>query len=156
MITLIAAMTPQRVIGRGDGLPWDLPDDLQHFKQTTLNHPIIMGRKTYEGLPIQPLPKRTNIVVSRSSTEYRGAHTVASLEAAIELGQSLSDEVFVIGGQTIYELALPIADRIILSLVYQSYEGDKYFPEISLEEWKLSGTIGIHSEFRILDYRRRT
>lgn len=154
MITLIAAMTPQRVIGRDGSLPWDLPEDLQHFKQTTLDHPIIMGRKTYEGLPIQPLPKRTNIVVSRSSNEYRGAHTVASLEAAIELGNSLSDEVFVIGGQAIYELALPVADRIILSLISTNYEGNKYFPEISLQDWKLHGTIGTYSEFRILDYRR--
>lgn len=144
-ISLIAAMAQNRVIGKENDLPWKLPDDSAYFKQKTSGHTIIMGRKSFEALG-KPLPKRTNIVITRQ-TDFRaeGATVVSSLEAALEVARPIeaqneqpgggTAEIFVIGGAEIYTLALPVANRIYLTEVQKAYDGDARFPEFDKAIW---------------------
>ena len=132
-INLIAAMTRNRVIGRGNAMPWHLPEDLRRFRQLTLGHPVIMGRKTHESIG-RPLPGRENIVISRRSDRVLpGIRLAGSLEEA--LGDAQAKPVFVIGGGEIYRLAMPFADRIHLTEIAIEIDGDAHFPEIDPSEW---------------------
>jgi dihydrofolate reductase len=129
-ISLIAALSENRVIGKGNKLPWHIAEDLKRFKQLTLHHPVIMGRKTFESIG-RLLPDRMNIVISRDPA-YRveGAVVANSLEQAIAIAsQQDRTEVFVIGGGQIFKEAITIADRLYLTLVHTSLEGDAFFPE---------------------------
>jgi dihydrofolate reductase len=142
ILSLIVAMTPARVIGRNNQIPWHLPRDLRFFRRTTLGKPIIMGRKTFESIG-RPLPKRTNIVLTRqldySAPGILVAHT---LSEATSLAQShLGDaaEAVVIGGTAVYEAFLPQADRIYLTLVEADLAGDTFFPPLDLAMWRECG-----------------
>jgi dihydrofolate reductase len=128
LITSLGART--RLIGRDSTLPWRIPDDLKRFKQITLGHPVIMGRKTYESIG-RPLPGRTNIVVTRSQDFYADEVEIArSLNDAIEKARAIEpNEIFVIGGGEIFKQALPLADKLYLTLIDDDSEGDTYFPE---------------------------
>jgi len=147
-LAMIAAFAQNRVVGIDNKLPWHLPEDLKYFKACTTGKAIIMGRKTYESIG-RPLPNRTNIVITRNEAFHaEGVKVVSSLEAAIELAQAVNeingvDEVMVIGGAAIYELALPMADRLYLTHVHANVEGDAYFPEVDFSNWK---------EFQRADY----
>jgi len=136
-LVLIAAVAANGVIGAAGGLPWRLPEDMKHFRALTVEHAVIMGRKTWESLPanFRPLPRRTNIVVSRDP-DYRaaGATVVASLPAAIAAAGD--GDVFVIGGAELYALALPHAARLELTEIASSYAGDAYFPGIDAGDWR--------------------
>jgi len=134
-INLIVAMARNRVIGLNNALPWRLPEDLQFFKRTTLGHPIVMGRNTYESIG-KPLPGRRNIVVSRQ-VDYLapGCEVVGSLPAAIALCAEASN-VFVIGGAQLYEQALPLADRLLVTEIDADFSGDTFFPEFSGQGWR--------------------
>ncbi len=127
-VSVIAALARNRVIGIENRLPWRLPEDLAHFKALTLNHPILMGRKTFESLG-RPLPGRTNIVITRN-THYRpdGCVVADSIPAAIALCRD-ADEVFFIGGAELYAQAIPLADRLYLTEVDIEAEGDAWFPD---------------------------
>ncbi len=139
MISLIAAMDRNRAIGKGNALPWHLPDDLKHFKHITLGKPVVMGRKTFESLGCRPLPGRRNIVVSRNGFAAEGAEVFASLEEALAAAQAEAEEVMVIGGAQIYQQALPRADRVYLTRVETEVEGaDAWFPELD-DSWQLCG-----------------
>lgn len=135
MISLIAALSEQtRAIGKDGGLIWNLPGELARFKALTLGHPVIMGRKTWESIPekFRPLPGRTNIVVTRDeSYEAMGATVTYSFESALDIARAVPDneEIFVIGGGQLYAESLPYADRLYLSLVDDTVEGDAYFPD---------------------------
>jgi dihydrofolate reductase len=133
-IAIIAALARNRVIGRGNRLPWHLPDDLRHFKRLTLGRPIIMGRRTWESLP-GLLPHRTHVVVTRDP-DYRaqGAVVVRSLEEAVAAAGG--EEALVVGGAQLYALALPRASRLYLTLVDAQVEGDAFFPEIDPAAWR--------------------
>lgn len=134
-IYLIAAVAKNGVIGAQGKLPWHLPEDLKHFKNLTLGHPVIMGRRTWESLG-KPLPGRENIVVSRKrGFEAPEASVAASLEAAIALctGEAVA---FVIGGAEIYAAALPLADGLALTEIHQEYEGDTRFPDWDRKAWR--------------------
>lgn len=132
-ISIIAAMSQNYVIGNQNKLPWHIPADLQRFKQLTLHHPIIMGRKTYQSIG-HPLPLRTNIVLTQQHISIPGVHTVNNLLDAINYATELkTSEIFIIGGAEIFSLALPLTDRIYLTLIHQDYSGDTYFPEYSAE-----------------------
>lgn len=134
-LTLIVAYASNRVIGRDNGLPWKLPGDLAHFKRTTLGHPIIMGRKTWESLG-RPLPGRTNIVITRQAGyAAAGAVVATSLQAALDACPK-DTEPFVIGGAQLYTLALPAADRIVATEVHAEVDGDAWFPELPQNQWQ--------------------
>ena len=136
-VVLIVAMARNRVIGKGGTLPWHLSDDLKRFRSLTMGHPIIMGRKTHDSIG-RALPGRRNIVISRNpGLNIEDVETAISIQAALEMTTGV-DEVFVIGGQQIYQLALPLASCIELTLIDQDFEGDVLFPEINPAEWKES------------------
>jgi len=138
VLALIAAMTEDRVIGRGNGLPWHLPEDLRHFKRLTTGHPVIMGRKTWESVGT-PLPGRRNIVVTRQAGfRAPGADVVPSLAAALRLVAG-EPEVFVVGGAEVYRAALPLAERIHLTVIHtRDVAGDTHFPAFEGPEWALT------------------
>ncbi len=136
-VSLIAALGERtRAIGHGNGLLWQLPEDLKRFKALTSGHPVVMGRKTWESLPerFRPLPGRTNIVVTRDAAyDAASAEVAASLEDALARASRApgGEEVFVIGGGELYAAALPYADRLYLTLVDDDTEGDTHFPDYS-------------------------
>ncbi len=134
-ISLILAMDRNRVIGAGGDLPWRLPDDMKYFKARTMGKPIIMGRKTYETIG-KPLPGRQNIVITRQR-EYQapGCTVVHSPQEALSAAGS-APEVMITGGAEIYRRFLPQADRIYLTLIDASLEGDTFFPELAPGEWQ--------------------
>nr|AIA17765.1 Dihydrofolate reductase [uncultured bacterium] len=139
-VVLIAAISSNGVIGNKGKLPWHLPVDMEHFKQLTIPHPVVMGRKTYESIPakFRPLPERPNIVVTRNPafTADKGVLVTHSVELAIDLAQRTEDTVFVIGGGEIYQQALPLATHIYLTRVETIVEGDTYFPNFPLLQWR--------------------
>jgi len=137
MITLIAAVAENKVLGKDNAIIWHLPDDFKHFKALTSHHYIIMGRKTFESFP-KPLPNRTHVIITRQSDYVVPEHCVVvhSLDEALELTKK-EDEVFVIGGGEIYTLALPKADKLELTQVHASFDGDAFFPEFSTSDWHL-------------------
>ena len=137
MLSLIAAVARQRVIGKDNRLLWHLPADLAYFRETTRGRPVIMGRKTWESLPdkFRPLPGRHNIVVSRNPDyPLTGATLSHSLEAAIALAGE--GGVFVIGGEALYQQALPLAQRLYLTEIDRDFSGDAFFPEIPPGAWR--------------------
>jgi dihydrofolate reductase len=129
IVSIIAAVASNGVIGRAGGLPWNLPADLRRFRELTVGHTLIMGRKTYQSIG-RPLPERRTIVVTRQA-DFRvpDVLTAASLQAALDLAAG-EDEVFICGGGEIYRQTLPLADRIYLTLLHAPYDGDTLFPEI--------------------------
>ena len=142
-LTLVVARARNGVIGRDNALPWHLPEDLRHFKATTLGHAILMGRRTFESIG-RPLPGRRTIVVTRDPTwSHPGCERAGSLEEAIALasrapaGAALAtDEVFVVGGAQLYAQALPLADRIIATEIALDVEGDVHFPALDPAFWR--------------------
>lgn len=140
-LALIWAMAENRVIGRGNTLPWRLPGEMQYFRAITLGKPVIMGRKTFESLA-KPLPGRTNIVVTRNASfDHPRVKVARDLDAAIEIarGQALIDgvdEIMVIGGAELYAAALPLADRLYMTLVHAEPEGDTFFPDFDEAAWQ--------------------
>jgi dihydrofolate reductase len=131
-------MAKNRVIGRGNAIPWRLPEDMKHFRAVTLGHAVIMGRATFDSMG-KPLPQRRNVVVTRNtSLKIEGADVVHDLGAAIALARTSDEEPRVIGGGKIYAEALPLATRIYLTVLREDYEGDTYFPELEQNEWRES------------------
>ena len=130
-------MTRNRVIGVDGHLPWALPDEMDHFRSTTLDRPIIMGRRTFDAMQRKPLPKRQNIVMSRSEISIEGVHHAANLTKALSIARdSGATECFVIGGSYIYAEALPVANRLYETIIDAEIKGDVYFPEYNAEEWR--------------------
>ncbi len=137
-VTIVAAVARNGVIGVDGGLPWHLPDDLRRFKELTLGHVLVMGRKTYESIG-HPLPGRATIVVTRNPSWDPGAEevrVVGSVPEAIGAAASLEREVFVVGGGEVYAEALSLADRLELTWVDAEPEGDTTFPELDLRDWR--------------------
>lgn len=135
-ISAIYAVAENGVIGRQNELPWYLPADFKHFKKTTIGHPIIMGRKTYDSIG-RPLPKRTNIVISQNqSLKIDGCVVVHSLAQAIEVAKKENPkEIFITGGATIYAQAMVFLDRIYRTVVHVSPIGDAFFTIPNHEDW---------------------
>lgn len=140
IVSLIAALAKNRVIGKNNDLPWHLPNDMKYFMDTTKGHCVIMGRKNYESIPtkFRPLPNRTNIVVTRQKDfSAAGCTVVHSLEAAMAVAKDKNEpEVFVIGGAEIYSLAMPLAHKLYLTEIQADIEGDTYFPSIDTNSFK--------------------
>lgn len=130
-------MAENRVIGRDNEVPWHLPDDLRHFKRLTTGHSVIMGRRTFDSIDRRPLPDRRNIILTRDPAfRSAGIQIVGSLKQGLALTKG-EDEVFIAGGEAIYRLALPLADRMYLTIVHAVVEGDAQFPEFDPSEWRL-------------------
>lgn len=158
-LTLIAAMGKNRAIGLDGRMPWHLPAELQHFKKTTMGKTIVMGRKTWQAIG-RPLPGRQNIVVSRNPDFHaEGADLAASVDDAVAMSQS--DEVMIIGGGQLYTLALPSAERMVLTLIDIEPEADTWFPawddgdwsQVSVEHYPIDEDNKL--AYRIVDVRRR-
>jgi len=153
---MIAATASNRVIGKDGQIPWHIPEDLALFKETTMGHPLIMGRLTFESFP-EPLPGREHIVLTRQSGLSHQSDRVTYVQTAdeaLDVAQSIEDEVaYVIGGQTIYELFLDQADELILSEIPGTYDGDTYFPEIDSSNWTVE-KIEPHEDFTRKWYRK--
>jgi len=153
-ITLISALTQDRVIGNDGEIPWHIPEELNHFKETTFGHPIIVGRKTREN--IGELPGRLNIVLS-SSKSFEGEQTVTARDKkeALEIAEeSFQQEVFVIGGESIYQQFIDQADKMILSWINKEYEGDSYFPSFEYGNWQMKEQ-SIRNKYTIIEYERQ-
>ena len=136
-IALIVAVANNNVIGRGNTIPWHCPADLQYFKRTTMGAPVLMGRKTYESLKIKPLPGRQNIVITRDKNyNCEGCELAPSIDDALQLS-SEAERVFIIGGEEIYQQILDRADELYITYIDANVEGDRYFPNIAMDDWKL-------------------
>lgn len=138
-VTLVAAVAANGVIGADGEMPWYYPEDLKHFKRTTVGHPVVMGRKTYESIVArlgEPLPDRLNVVLSSQSLDLpEGAVHASSVDEALAVAADHDDEVYVVGGATVYEQLLDRADRLVLTEVHEAHEGDTHFPEWDRERW---------------------
>lgn len=163
-ITLIAAVAANGVIGVDGGMPWHLPADLRRFKRLTMGNPVIMGRRTYESIAAEldgPLPGRMNIVLSRSDpTLHEGTVVVDSVDAAVAEARAAielddgAEEIFVVGGASVYEQLLPRADRLVLTELEAAYEGDTRFPAFDEEQWVETYREN-HEAFAFVEYERR-
>jgi dihydrofolate reductase len=158
-LSLIVAYAQNRTIGRDNTLPWKLAGDLAHFKRTTLGHPIIMGRKTWDSLG-RPLPGRRNIVISRDKTKAAaGAEFVASLDEALER-LAPNEDAYIIGGAQIYQQALAHANHVVATEVQAIVEGDAFFTALDPKEWKEVSRLSHPPEnglaYDIVQYDRRT
>ncbi|MBI4009661.1 MAG: dihydrofolate reductase [Candidatus Aenigmarchaeota archaeon] len=153
-IIIIAAVSENNVIGKDGKIPWNIKEDLQRFRKLTLNNPVIMGRKTYESLPVKPLKDRINIVLTRQKDfNPPGIIVKKSLEDAIEFCKNY-DKVFIIGGQAVFEDGLKIADTLELTRVHKNYDGDAFFPEINFGEWVLKNK-DVGEDYSFLTYVRK-
>jgi len=153
-LVLVCAMAQNRVIGRDNTIPWDLPEDRKHFVQVTRGHAIIMGRRTWDSLG-RPLPKRRNIVVSRQpGLALEGAEVASSLQSALALARQTDPEPRLIGGGQLYLEALPLTTRIYLTVLDEAVDGDSYFPELDPRDWHCSEERrGDRAVYRTLDRR---
>ena len=160
-IALVAAVARNGVIGRDGAIPWRIPGDMRRFRELTMGHPVVMGRRTWDSLPdsFRPLPGRRNIVVTRNPEWHaEGAERAGSLGEALQVVEC-ADRVFVIGGAQLYADALPLADELLLTEVDAEVEGDTIFPTWDREEFdeasrELHGTDG-EMPFAFVSYRRR-
>ena len=137
MISMIAAMSKNRVIGKDNKLPWHIPEDLSWFKSQTINKTILMGRKTYESLG-KPLKNRNNLVLTKN-INYSAAEGV-KIYGDIDSVLKENKELFIIGGQQIYELFLPYANKIYLTVIESEIDGDSFFPQLTENDWKYTYT----------------
>jgi len=171
-IIIIAAMAENRVIGKNNKMPWSIKGNLLHFKETTMGWPCLMGRKTWESLPKKPLPGRLNIVISKTMTgqqvinscegwEPRSAapgtpcfdvKNCDSLSSAIEYCSGY-EKIFICGGQSIYTQAMPLANKIELTMIPGQYDGDTFFPEIDNACWTITNTINF-GDFSVVTYNK--
>jgi dihydrofolate reductase len=157
-LSLIVAYAQNRTIGRENTLPWKLAGDLAHFKRTTLGHPIIMGRKTWDSLG-RPLPGRRNIVISRdASKQANGAEFVSSLDEALKR-LAPNENAYIIGGAQIYQQALPLVDHVVATEVQAIVEGDAFFAVLDPTLWKEVSRVSHPPEnglaYDIVQYDRR-
>jgi dihydrofolate reductase len=160
-VSLVAAVTRGGVIGRDGGIPWRIPEDMARFRELTMGHAVVMGRRTWESLPdgFRPLPGRDNVVVTRNPDwSAQGADRAGSIEAALELVAS-APRVFVIGGGEIYAAALPYTDELLLTEIDADIEGDTTFPAWSRDEFdeveRREGVTEGGTTFAFVRYVRR-
>ncbi|WP_413290112.1 dihydrofolate reductase [Bdellovibrio sp. HCB337] len=143
ILTHVTAMSQNRVIGTQNKLPWNIPEDLKFFRDTTKGHIMIMGRKTFDSIGAKPLPQRFHIVITRQ--DLQSTHPlvkyVKTLDEAIEAAKPLTaqwgEEVFIVGGGEIYKQSMPVTDKIYLTVIYKDFEGDTYYPEVPMDKFEL-------------------
>ncbi|MDD3967017.1 MAG: dihydrofolate reductase [Candidatus Neomarinimicrobiota bacterium] len=133
-VIIIAALSPTGIIGKGNELPWHIPEDLQHFKLQTSGQTVIMGENTFHSMG-KALPNRQNIVISPKLESNESIHVCRTLDSALETAQRFGKRIFIIGGAFTYEKALPFADFLYISHLKKDYEGDVYFPILNFDDW---------------------
>ena len=165
IISHLVAVSNELVIGVDNDLPWNLKDDLAHFKKYTLNKVIIMGRKTYESIG-RPLPNRINYVISRTIKEIDGAHVFNNLEEAMLSAEKhnkdldIENEIVIIGGGYLFEETLPILNKLVITKVNCSVAGDVYYPKIDMKNWDLISSESYAKDsdndydFKIEEYKK--
>jgi dihydrofolate reductase len=145
IISQIAAVASNGVIGKNNDLPWRLPDDMKFFMETTKGHHVIMGRKNYDSLldKFKPLPNRTNIVVTRQKNlNAPGCIVVNDIDKSIAIAKENGEkEAFIIGGAEIYKMTLPVSNKLYLTEIEAEVDGDTYFPEFDRNEWKETSRV---------------
>jgi dihydrofolate reductase len=150
---LIAAMTKNGVIGKGNELPWNIPDELKNFRRLTLDSTVIMGYRTFQSIG-RPLPKRNNIILSPEALDIPGVDVCTSLDQAVSIAQAYGKKIFVIGGAYTYAQFLPIVDRLYISYIKQDYDGDVFFTTVDWSAWEPVQHID-YPEFEFVEYRRK-
>ncbi len=153
MISIIVAMDKNHVIGKNNKIPWHISEEVKNFKKLTSGNTVIMGRKTFESIG-RPLPDRNNIVISSSLSQIPNVDVCKTFEESIIKAKSYGKDIFIIGGGTVYEQAIPLAGKMYISYVKGEYEGDVYFPEFDEKEWHVEKKEG-HAEFELLVYVRK-
>ena len=150
-------MTKDRVIGKNNSLPWHIPEEFQHFKDTTKNSVVIMGRKTYVSIPdkFRPLPGRHNLIISKSFVSEENINIHSSIEEAIVKAKNYNRPFFIIGGTSIYTQALEkgLVDRMYISYIKKDYDGDAHFPNFNKEYWEIEKTED-YEKYKLVIYRR--
>ncbi len=151
ILSIIVAAAENNVIGKDNSLIWHLPADMKFFKEKTKGHAVITGRKNYESIPekYRPLPDRTNIVITRQlDYNAKGAIVVNSIDEAIEYAQThfATQEVFIIGGAEIYKQTISTCHKIYLTRIHHTFNGDAFFPELSLTDWQLKAQLSISAD----------
>ena len=135
-LAMVVAIGDNGAIGKDGKVPWRIPEDLKHFKNVTMGHAVISGRKTYDSVG-KPLPGRRNIILTRDAKLLReGAEVVTSLDAALELAYQTDPEPIILGGSEVFAMTLPMATKMIVTFVHRDVEGDSYFPPIEWSEWR--------------------
>ncbi|MCK9618490.1 MAG: dihydrofolate reductase [Lentimicrobiaceae bacterium] len=164
MLSVIVAIAQNYAIGKNNQLLWHLSADLKYFKKLTSGKTVIMGKKTYESLPVQPLPNRRSIIISDNPDDcFGGCIMASSIEDAVSKC-NLQEESFIIGGGSIYHQFMPLADRLYITWVYKDFDADTFFPEIREEKWQLKekGAVqiddatGLHFSFCIYERKRES
>jgi dihydrofolate reductase len=165
-ISLLAAVSENGVIGHRNKMPWHIPEDVKHFKNLTMGHPVIMGRKTYQSILSyigKNLQGRTSIVLTRSPLKDEDVIAVKDIETAISIAREIATvdglkEIFVIGGAQIFKLALPFVNRIYLTKIHRAFEGDTWLPEIDWSQWQETRREEVESNppFSFLRYERKS
>ncbi len=153
MIYIIVAMDKNRVIGKNNMIPWHISEEVSNFKKLTTGNTVIMGRKTFESIG-RPLPNRNNIVISSSMPSTAGLDVCKTIGEGIIAAKSYGKDIFIIGGATVYEQTLPLADKMFISYVKGEYEGDVFFPEFEENEWHVEKKEE-YAEFDLLVYVRK-
>ena len=162
-VALIAAVAANGVIGREGAMPWHLPADLRRFKEITVGHPVVMGRRTFESISDAlggPLPERTNIILSRRlEAAPAGTQLAGSVDAAMRLARDDARSrgvhtVFIIGGAAVYDQTIDAADRLLLTELERSVDGDRHFPDVDPAEW-VEVEREQHDGFSFVEYRRQ-
>ncbi len=151
-LVIIAAMSRNRLIGSGDGMPWKVPEEYRQFLATIEGHTVLMGRRSWEIFG-RDLTSKHNIVVSRSAGVIEGATVVGTLESALEVARGFGTTVYCAGGGLIYAQTVPLADEMALSYIKGEFEGDTYFPEFDESEWEIVERKE-HLRFEFVRYRR--
>lgn len=156
-LTIIAAMDENRVIGKNNSIPWNISEEMEHFQDTTFGHPVIMGRKTFESIS-GFLPGRATIVLTENDEWEYNNNTVTSArnkDEAIEKAMRVAevDNIFIAGGQSVYEQFIDECDKMIISYIEGEYDGDTYFPEFDLDNWDVKFRQ-TNNKFNILEYER--
>ncbi len=157
MVSLIAAVAPGMVIGKDNSILWHIPGELRLFRKLTAGSTVIMGRKTFEGLPAKyrPLPDRHNLVISRKMPLQESVDVCASVEEALEKARTYGREIFIIGGESVYAQAIHLAEKLYISWIHREYKGNKYFPEIDVQKWEVQERKEF-GDFTFMVYQRRS
>lgn len=153
MLALIVGIGPNRVIGKGNKLPWNIPEDLKNFKKVTKGNSVIMGLSTYKSIG-KPLPDRNNIVLHFEPVDIEGVTVCTSIPESIEKAKEFGKDIFCIGGVSIYKQFLPLVEKLYISWIKKEYGGDMLFPEFDESEWEIEKEEE-HEEFTFVIYKRK-